>query len=77
MKKIGLKILGILTVAVILLQTMSIAATQNELESQKNDNEKKMDEAQAELDDVKEEKYRRCEQKKHHDLYRDYIPSVV
>ena len=56
MKKIWLKILGILTVAVILLQTMSIAATQNELESQKNDNEKKMDEAQAELDDVKEEK---------------------
>ena len=56
MKKVVLKILGILMVVIMVLQTMSIAATQSELKNQKNENEKKMNEAQSQLDDVKEEK---------------------
>lgn len=56
MKKITLKISGILIVLVMLLQTFSIAATQSELEKQKNANGEKIDAAEEELEDIKEQK---------------------
>ena len=56
MKKVVLKILGILMVVIMVLQTMSIAATESELKNQKNSNEEQKKEAENELKDVQEQK---------------------
>lgn len=58
MKKLSLKILGILIIAILLLQTSAVFATSDNttLNSQKNENNKKITEKQSDLEDVKEEK---------------------
>lgn len=58
MKKLGLKILGILIVAIMLLQTSAVFATSetDKLNSQKTENEKKINDKKSDLEDVKEEK---------------------
>ena len=58
MKQLSLKILGILIIAILLLQTSAVFATSDNtiLNSQKNENNKKITEKQSDLEDVKEEK---------------------
>ena len=56
MKNRILKILGIIVVIVILLQTVVMAASTSELEKRKNDNKEKINDAKEELNDVKEQK---------------------
>ena len=56
MKKVIFKILGIVIVATMLLQTVTMAASKSELESEKSDNQDKINDAKDELSDVKEQK---------------------
>ena len=56
MKKITLKILGIVVMLVVLLQTVAMAATQSELQNQKNDNQDKINDAKEDLSNVQEQK---------------------
>ena len=55
MKKLSLKILGILIIAILLLQTSAVFATSDNtiLNSQKNENNKKITEKQSDLEDGK------------------------
>ncbi len=57
MKKIGLKILGVLVIAVILLQyNVVIAATKSELNASSNETDQKIEEAKEELENINSEK---------------------
>ena len=56
MKKVVFKILGIVIVATMLLQTVAIAASTSELKSEKSDNQEKINDAKDELSDVQEQK---------------------
>lgn len=56
MKKVVFKILGIVIVAIMLLQTVAMAASTSDLKSQMNDNKDKIDDAKDELSDVQEQK---------------------
>ena len=56
MKRLVLKLLGILVVLILILQTIVMAATESELKSQKNDNQEKINDAKDELSDVQEQK---------------------
>lgn len=57
MKKIGVKILGILIAVIMVMQsTVSIAATKNQLNSNKTETEKKIDQTKEELNNIKSEK---------------------
>ena len=56
MKKVVFKILGIIIVAIMLLQTVAIAASTSELKSEKSDNQEKINDAKDELSDVQEQK---------------------
>ena len=57
MKKIGLKILGVLVIAVILLQyNVVIAATKSELNASSNETDQKIEEAKEELENINSKK---------------------
>lgn len=56
MKKVIVKIMGVVIVLVMLLQTIAMAATQSELQNQKDDNQDKIDDAKENLSNVQEQK---------------------
>ena len=56
MKRVILKIMGVVIVFVMLLQTIAMAATQSELQNQKEDNQDKIDDAKENLSNVQEQK---------------------
>ena len=57
MKKIGLKIIGIIVIAVILLQfNVVLAATKSELNASSNERDQKIEEAKEELENINTEK---------------------
>ena len=57
MKKIGLKIIGIIVIAVILLQfNVVLAATKSELNASSNETDQKIEEAKEELENINTEK---------------------
>ena len=57
MKKIGLKIVGIIVIAVIILQfNIVLAATKSELNASSNETDKKIEEAKEELENINSQK---------------------
>ena len=57
MKKIGLKIVGIIVIAVIILQfNIVLAATKSELNASSNETDKKIEEAKEELENINSKK---------------------
>ena len=56
MKRIILKIMGVVVVLIVLLQSIAMAATQSELQNQKDDNQDKIDDAKENLSNVQEQK---------------------
>ena len=63
MKKLSLKIIGILIIGIIVLQNnISIAATKSELNAQQNEMDEKIDQAEEELSNIQSEKSETLEQ---------------
>ena len=63
MKKIGLKILGVILVVTILLQyNVVIAATKSELNESSNETDKKIEEAKEQLENINSEKSQTLQQ---------------
>ena len=57
MKKIGLKIVGIIVIAIIALQfNVVLAATSSELNASKTETDKKIEEAKEELENINSQK---------------------
>ena len=57
MKKLSLKILGVLVILIMLVQTSVVfAASTNDLKNQQSENDKKINEKQSDLQEVKEQK---------------------
>ena len=57
MKTVGLKIVGIIVIAVIILQfNVVIAATKSELNANSNETDKKIEEAKEELENIDAQK---------------------
>ena len=56
MKKVFLKLIGVMVIAVIIQNNFVIAASTSSLKSQQNENNKKINEAQSDLEEKKAEK---------------------
>ena len=56
MKKISLKILGVLTIIIMFAQVNVFAATKSELKENSSDTDKKIEEAKEELEGIQAEK---------------------